>query len=44
MHAVRTSLARILLTVDALVVAARDSRVRDERVLAAIAAVPRAGF
>jgi protein-L-isoaspartate(D-aspartate) O-methyltransferase len=30
--------------VDALVVAARDAGVRDERVLAAIAAVPRAGF
>lgn len=29
---------------DALVVAARDAGVRDERVLAAIAAVPRAGF
>ena len=31
-------------TVDALVTAARDSGVRDERVLAAIAAVPRSGF
>jgi protein-L-isoaspartate(D-aspartate) O-methyltransferase len=30
--------------VDALVAAARDGGVRDERVLAAIAAVPRAGF
>jgi protein-L-isoaspartate(D-aspartate) O-methyltransferase len=30
--------------VDALVVAARDAGVRDEQVLAAIAAVPRAGF
>jgi protein-L-isoaspartate(D-aspartate) O-methyltransferase len=37
-------LTRILPTVDALVVAARDAGVRDERVLAAIAAVPRSGF
>jgi protein-L-isoaspartate(D-aspartate) O-methyltransferase len=55
MHAERTSSsrnasilrcnpARILLGVDALVLAARDAGVRDERVLAAIAVVPRAGF
>jgi protein-L-isoaspartate(D-aspartate) O-methyltransferase len=34
----------MLLTLNALVVAASDAGVRDERVLASIAAVPRAGF